>query len=121
MGHDGDPIDYILAQVRENVKYLRSKGRVSESAARQIDDLLNEPANSGAPVAAQQRVLSPSSAPSANVAPPPQPQQPQAQYVRALYDYNVCSLWSAFCELDAESLAGWNGFWHVPSRALTAF
>lgn len=120
MGHDEDPIDYILAQVRENVKYLQSKGRVSESAARQIDDLLHEPANSGAPIAAQQRALSPPSALSVNVAPPPQQQQPQAQYVRALYDYNVCSLAVAFCE--HSTLTGWNtAFWHVPLGVLPAF
>jgi hypothetical protein len=91
MGHHEDPIDYILAQVRENVKYLQSKGRVNESAARQINDLLDEPANPLAVVGTPQPALLSLSAPSVRSAPPPQQQQPQTQHVRALYDYNVCT------------------------------
>lgn len=105
MGHHEDPIDYILAQVRENLKYLQNKGRVSESAARQINDLLDKPANPAAPVAAgERRAFSPSSAPPVRSAPPPQQQQqqPQTQYVRALYDYNVGTSAATFGTLVAE-------------------
>lgn len=94
--YDQDPVDYILAQVKENVKYLQSKGRVSESAANQINDLLaQQPAAATraapAPMAAPVRAPTFSPPPSAPPfrAPPPPQVQPQVQHVRALYDYNV--------------------------------
>lgn len=96
MAVDQDPIDFILAQVKDNIKYLQSKGRVSESAANQINDLLVQqpPVTSRAVstpvVATPVRTPTFSPPPSAPFrAPPPPQQQPQVQRVRALYDYNV--------------------------------
>jgi len=92
---DEDPIDFILAQVKDNIKYLQSKGRVSESAANQINNLLvqQSPVTSraAAPVAATPvRAPAFSPPPSAPVrVPPPPQQQPRVQRVRALYDYNA--------------------------------
>lgn len=96
--YDQDPVDYILAQVKENVKYLQSKGRVSESAANQINDLLAQPAAAAAatraaPVSMAAPVRAPTFSPPPAASPfraPPPPQvQPQVQHVRALFDYNV--------------------------------
>lgn len=98
--YNQDPVDYILAQVKENVKYLQSKGRVSESAANQINDLLAQPAAAAATRAAPVSMAAPVRAPTFSPppsappfrAPPPPQVQPQVQHVRALFDYNVSSL-----------------------------
>lgn len=93
MGQEQDPLDFMLAQVKANLEYLQSKGRVTEGALRQINDLLAEAPRSGvavAPSAPQYRAPS-FSTPAAPPPPPPQAQPNQPQLVRALYDYNVSS------------------------------
>ncbi|KAF8312524.1 SH3-domain-containing protein [Clavulina sp. PMI_390] len=89
MGYEEDPMDFILAQVKDNVRFLQSRGRISENAAAEIDRLLAQPASMPSVAAAtnQMRNLSFSAPPPPVQAPPPQ--APRNEQAKALYDYSA--------------------------------
>ena len=84
-----DALEFLVEQMRNNVKFLKSKGRLSADAARQVDTLLSNgnvsTPSASLPSAAPPRFAPPPHPPSA----PPAPVPSSGTRVRALYAYNV--------------------------------
>ncbi|SRR5258708_5584484 len=91
IAENNDVLEFLVEQIKNNVKFLKSKGRLSADAAQQVDALLSKrEASTPFSSAATPEFSPPSHPPSALTA--PAPSSTQGTRVRALYDYNVSNL-----------------------------
>ncbi|KAF8339563.1 SH3 domain-containing protein [Cantharellus anzutake] len=80
---NADAFDFLVEQIKTNVKFLQTKGRLSSDAARQVENLLDT-GNTSTPFPSEKATpFTPTIAP----APAPSP-APQVRRVRALYHYD---------------------------------